>query len=417
MKEEWFLNLQKNDPAVYQATLGEIKRQQEGMELIASENYVSKSVLEALGSVFTNKYSEGYPGKRYYAGQEFTDQVETLAIIRAKQLFGAEHVNVQPLSGAPANIAVYSAILEPGDTVLGMDLSHGGHLTHGHPVTYMAKIYKFIRYTTDPETGKIDFANLRRIALKEQPKLILAGFSAYSRELDYQKFKEIADEVGAMTMMDMAHIAGLIAGGQLANPVPIFDIVTTTTHKTLRGPRGGMILCKEKFAKTIDKAVFPGFQGGPHMNNIAAKAVAFGEALKPEFKDYTRQIIINAKTLCQELKNYGFEICFGGTDNHMMLVDLTSKGVSGKIAETVLDQIGITLNKNMVPNDPRSPMDPSGIRLGTPAITTRGMKEEEIKQIALWINQAIESREDADKLANLRAQVRELCLKFPIPSI
>lgn len=406
--------IKKQDPQVYKAIQGELKRQQEGMELIASENYVSEAVLEALGSVFTNKYSEGYPGHRYYGGQKYTDIVENLAIERAKKLFGAEHVNVQPLSGAPANLIAYSAVLKPGDTVLGMDLSHGGHLTHGHPLTLSAKIYKFIGYKTDA-SGKIDYAELERLALKHKPKLLLAGFSAYTRQLDYQKFQNIAKKIGAITMFDIAHIAGLIAGKAIPNPVPYFDIITTTTHKTLRGPRGGMILCKAQLAKAIDKATFPGLQGGPHENNIAAKAIAFGEALKPSFRVYAKQILKNAKVLEQELKKHGFKLMFGGTDNHMVLVDVFgSKGVTGKEAETVLDEVGITLNKNMIPDDSRGPMDPSGIRIGVPAITTRGMKEKEIKLIALWIKDAIENKSDKKKLNQLHKEVIKLCKKFPI---
>lgn len=394
--------------------MGELKRQQEGMELIASENYVSGAVLEALGSVFTNKYSEGYPGHRYYGGQKFTDIVEQLAIDRAKKIFGAEHVNVQPLSGAPANMIAYSAVLQPGDTVLGMDLSHGGHLTHGHPVTLSAKIYKFIRYKTKQD-GLIDYKELEKMALEHKPKMILAGFSAYTRQLDYKKFAAIAKKVGAITMIDIAHIAGLIAGKALPSPVPYFDIVTTTTHKTLRGPRGGMIMCREKFGKAIDKANFPGFQGGPHENVIAAKAVAFGEALKPNFRSYAKQILKNAKVLEKELIRYGFKLMFGGTDNHMVLVDVYgSKGVSGKEAEVALDKVGITLNKNMIPDDPRSPMDPSGIRIGVPAVTTRGMKEKEIRLVASWINAAIENHRNEKALAKIHKEVKALCKKFPI---
>jgi glycine hydroxymethyltransferase len=407
--------LKNQDPIVYKAILNETKRQQEGMELIASENYVSPAVLEALGSVFTNKYSEGYPGKRYYGGQMFTDVVESLAIERAKKVFGAEHVNVQPLSGCPANMIVYSAILKPGDTVLGMDLSHGGHLSHGHPVTLAAKIYRFVRYKTNT-LGEIDYDELEKMAIQEKPKIILAGFSAYTRQLDYQKFQDIAKKVGAVTMFDIAHIAGLIAGKAIPNPVPYFDIVTTTTHKTLRGPRGGMIMCKQQFAEAVDKAVFPGFQGGPHMNNIAALAVALGEALKPSFKLYAKQTIKNAKTLEKELKKYGFKIMFGQTDNHMVLVDVfSSKGVTGKEAEKALDKIGITVNKNMIPDDPRKPMDPSGVRIGVPAITTRGMKEGEIKIIASWINQAVVSHTDEKELAKLHKEVIKLCKRFPLP--
>ncbi|MDO8241186.1 MAG: serine hydroxymethyltransferase [Candidatus Moranbacteria bacterium] len=406
--------LKKQDSKVYKAIQGELKRQREGMELIASENYVSEAVLEAMGSVLTNKYSEGYPGKRYYGGQEYIDIVEQLAIDRAKELFGAEHVNVQPLSGAPANMIAYSAVLKPGDKVLGMDLSHGGHLTHGHPVTLSAKIYNFVRYKTD-KNGKIDYKELEKMALKEKPQMILAGFSAYTRQLDYKKFAAIAKKVGAITMFDIAHIAGLIAGKALPNPVPYFDIVTTTTHKTLRGPRGGMIMCKEKFASAIDKATFPGFQGGPHEQIIAAKAVAFGEALKPSFQKYAKQVITNAKVLEIELKKHGFKLMFGGTDNHMVLVDVFgSKGVTGKEAEKALDKVGITLNKNMIPDDPRSPMDPSGVRIGVPAITSRGMKEKEIRKIALWITQVIENHTDEKKLREIHKEVITLCKKFPL---
>lgn len=406
--------IQTQDPKVYQATIGELHRQQDGMELIASENYVSEATLEALGSVFTNKYSEGYPGHRYYGGQTYTDKVEQLAIDRAKKLFGAEHVNVQPLSGAPANMIAYSAVLKPGDKILGMDLSHGGHLTHGHPVTLSAKIYNFVRYKTNVN-GEIDYKALEELAIKEKPQLILAGFSAYTRQLDYKKFQAIAKKVGAISMIDIAHIAGLIAGKALPNPVPYFDIITTTTHKTLRGPRGGMIMCKAEYAKAIDKAVFPGFQGGPHMNIIAAKAVAFGEALKPSFRSYAKQVLKNAKTLEKELKKYGFRIIFGQTDNHMVLVDVFgSVGVTGKEAEEVLDLIGITLNKNMIPDDPRGPMDPSGVRIGVPAVTTRGMKEKEIKKIAFWINEAIKNRQNEKYLNQLHKEVIKLCRKFPI---
>ena len=405
--------LSQFDPGIYEAIQKERARQEQGLEMIPSENFVSPAVLEALGSVLTNKYSEGYVGKRYYGGCEFIDQVESLAIERVKKLFGAEHVNVQPLSGAPANIAVYFALLTPGDTVLGMDLSHGGHLTHGHPVTYMAKIFNFVRYKTDA-SGKIDLDNLRAMALEHKPKIILVGYSAYSREIDYASVKKIADEVGAITMADIAHIAGLIAGGEMNNPVPVFDIITTTTHKTLRGPRGGLIMCKEKFAAAIDKAVFPGFQGGPHENNIAAKAVAFKEALEPEFKDYCRQIKKNAKVLEDEFIRLGYKICFGGTDNHLLLMDVTPKGLSGKEAQIALDAAGITVNKNMIPDDPRSPMDPSGIRLGTPALTTRGMKETEMRQIAGWIDEAIVNFKDDKKLMAIKNQVIELTKKFPL---
>jgi glycine hydroxymethyltransferase len=405
--------LKQFDPEVSLAIEKEKARQENGLEMIPSENFVSPAVLEALGSVATNKYSEGYPGKRYYGGCEYIDEVETLAIERAKQLFGAEHVNVQPLSGAPANIAVYFALLQPGDTVLGMDLAHGGHLTHGHPITYMAKLFNFIRYQTGAD-GLINYEELRATALEHKPKIILVGYSAYSRIIDWKKIKEIADEVEAITMADIAHIAGLIAGGAMESPVPYFDIVTTTTHKTLRGPRGGMIMCKEKFAKAIDKSVFPGFQGGPHENNIAAKAVAFKEALEPEFKEYAAQVIKNAKILEEELKKRDYKICFGQTDNHLLLIDLANKNISGKEAQIALDEAGITVNKNMVPNDPRSPMDPSGIRLGTPALTTRGMKETEMRQIAGWIDETITNFTDKEKLTAINARVTEMVKSFPL---
>ncbi|OGL95221.1 serine hydroxymethyltransferase [Candidatus Uhrbacteria bacterium RIFOXYB12_FULL_58_10] len=402
------------DPDLSAALNAELKRQREGLEMIPSENFVSESVLEALGSIATNKYAEGYNGRRYYGGCQFIDQIESLAIERAKQLFGAEHVNVQPLSGAPANIAAYSAILEKGDTVLGMDLSHGGHLTHGHPVTYIAGIYNFIRYKTSPD-GTLDYDNLRAMALEHKPKLVLVGYSAYSREIDYARVKEIADEVGAYTMADIAHIAGLIAAGEMNNPVPLFDLVTTTTHKTLRGPRGGMIMCKEALAKAVDKAVFPGLQGGPHENVIAAKAIAFREALEPEFKEYARQIRVNAKTLEGEFRTRGYTLCFGGTDNHLLLMDVVaSRGVSGKEAQIALDKAGITVNKNTIPDDARGPMDPSGIRFGTPAVTTRGMKEDDMKQIAAWMDDAITNAKDDARLEAIRLGVKALTDRYPL---
>ncbi|MBD3311302.1 MAG: aminotransferase class I/II-fold pyridoxal phosphate-dependent enzyme [Candidatus Magasanikbacteria bacterium] len=407
------LKLDEFDPIIKETIKNELHRQETGLELIPSENFVSPAVLEALGSILTNKYSEGYPGKRYYGGCHFIDDAEQLAIDRAKKLFDAEHVNVQPLSGAPANIATYFALLEPGDTILGMDLSHGGHLTHGHPVTYIAKIFNFNRYKTDLH-GLIDLEYLREEAHRTKPKLILVGYSAYSREIDYKKIKEIADEVGAMTMADIAHIAGLIAAGEMNNPVPIFDVVTTTTHKTLRGPRGGMIMCKEKFAKKIDKAVFPGFQGGPHENNIAAKAVAFKEALEPNFKEYAIQIKKNAKVLEKKFNEFGYKLMFGGTDNHLLLVDVTPKGLTGKQAEAALDKAGITLNKNMIPDDPRSPMDPSGIRLGTPAITTRGMKESEMEIVANLIEKVLTNHDDENVLETVKKEVKELTGRFPL---
>ncbi|MFA6537169.1 MAG: serine hydroxymethyltransferase [Patescibacteria group bacterium] len=409
-------NLQKQDPAVFSAIQNEIKRQQQVIELIPSENFVSPAVLEALGSVLTNKYSEGYPGNRYYGGTENVDVIENLAIERAKQLFHAEHVNVQPLSGAPANLAAYFALLNPGDTILGMDLSHGGHLTHGHPVTFMSKIFRFVRYKTDLTTGLIDYENLRQMAITEKPKMILVGYSAYSREIDYTKIKEIADEVHAYTMADIAHIAGLIAGGVMNNPVPIFDIVTTTTHKTLRGPRGGMIFCKQIHAKKVDKAVFPGLQGGPHENNIAAKAVCFGEALQPEFKNYAKQILQNAKALEIKLKEFSFKIVFNTTDNHLLLIDLQNKNISGKEAQELLDSVNITCNKNMIPDDPRSPLDPSGIRLGTPAMTTRGFTEKEFIQVAEFINRAIENRTNQAELQKIKNEIIALLSDFPIYS-
>jgi glycine hydroxymethyltransferase len=384
------------------------------MELIASENYVSEAVLEALGSVFTNKYSEGYPGRRYYGGQDLTDRVENLAIERAKKLFKSQHVNVQPHSGAPANMIAYSALLKPGDKVLGMDLSHGGHLTHGHPVTLSAKIYNFVGYKTN-ESGEIDYDKLEKMAKKERPKLMLAGFSAYSRKINYRRFTQIAKKVGAISMIDIAHIAGLIAGKAIVNPVPYFDIVTTTTHKTLRGPRGGMIMCKKQYAQAIDKSAFPGFQGGPHMNNIAAKAVAFGEALKVSFQKYSKQILKNAKVLERELKKYNFKIVFGKTENHMVLVDVFgSKGITGKEFEVALDGVGITLNKNVIPDDPRSPFDPSGVRIGVPAVTTRGMKEKDIIKIAKWINDVADNINDKKALNIIGGEVKTFCKQFPL---
>lgn len=405
------------DPAIYDAIEKEKKRQEEGLELIPSENYVSFAVLETLGSVLTNKYSEGYCGNRYYGGCENIDTVEGLAIERAKQLFGAEHVNVQPLSGAPANIAVYSAFLEHGDTVIGMDLSHGGHLTHGHPITWMAKLFNFPRYKTRKDTGEIDYDEMEALAKEHKPKILLVGYSAYSRDIDYERVQKIAESVGAITMADVAHIAGLIAAGEMNNPFPNFDIVTTTTHKTLRGPRGGMIMCKEKFAKAIDKAVFPGFQGGPHENNIAGKAVAFLEDLQPEYKTYAKQIKKNAKKMEEIFREKGYDIMFKGTENHLLLIDVTSKGVAGKQVQHALDHAGITLNKNMIPDDPRSPMDPSGIRLGTPAITTRGMKEPEMEHIVNWIDKVITNIGDDKLHAQIKEEVKEMCKDFPVPGI
>ena len=388
--------------------------------MIPSENYVSRAVREANGSIFTNKYSEGYPGRRYYGGQEFTDLIETLAIERAKKLFKAKFANVQPLGGANANVAMYFALMEPGDTVLGMDLSHGGHLTHGHPTTAINKVFNFVRYKMkNVETGEIDYDELRAVALKEKPKIILAGFSAYSRELDYGKFVEIAREVGAYTVADMAHIAGLIAGGVAANPFDVgFDVITTTTHKTLRGPRGGMILVREneEIAKKINKAVFPGMQGGPHMHIIAGKAVAFGEALTPAFKEYAAQILKNAKAMEEVFKSEGVRLLGGGTDNHLLLADVYgSLGITGQEAETVLDEVGITLNKNMIADEPRSALDPSGIRFGTPAMTTRNMKEKEAKRLAEIMIMTMRAKGDREKKTNLRQEVQAICEAFPVP--
>jgi glycine hydroxymethyltransferase len=409
-----YRSLRKSDMDAYDALRGEMKREEEGLELIASENTVSEAVLDALGSVFTNKYSEGYPGNRYYGGQDFTDVIETLAIDRVRRLFGAEHANVQPLSGASANLAAYAATLSPGDTVLGMDLSHGGHLTHGHPVTLPAKVFRFVRYKTEPD-GTIDYDKLEALAKKEKPKLMLAGFSSYTRQLDYERFASIAKKVGAISMMDMAHIAGMIAGKALPSPVPYFDIVTATTHKTLRGPRGGLILCKASYAKAIDKAVFPGVQGGPHMHMILAKAVAFGEALRPEFRRYARQVLVNAKALEKEFLKLGYEIVFGKTENHMLLIDtMKSRNVTGKEAQAWLDLAGISLNKNVLPDDPRGPLDPSGIRVGVPAVTTRGMKASEMRTIASLIDEALRSGGEERTLAGIRKRVKMLCKSFPI---
>lgn len=414
--------IKKQDEEVFKALEGEERREERGVEMIPSENYVSRAVREANGSVMTNKYSEGYPGKRYYGGQTFTDQVETLAIERAKKLFNCQFANVQPLSGAPANVAMYFALMEPGDTVLGMDLSHGGHLTHGHPTTSINKVFNFVRYKMkDPDTGEIDYDELAKVAREHKPKIILAGFSAYSRELNYAKMKAIADEVGAYTVADMAHIAGLIAGGAARNPFDDgFDVITTTTHKTLRGPRGGMILTREseEIATKINKAVFPGLQGGPHMNAVAAKAVAFGEALTPAFKEYAAQILKNAKAMEAVLAREGVRMLGGGTSNHLILADVFgSLGVTGKEAETVLDEVGITLNKNMIADETRTAMDPSGIRFGTPAMTTRRMKEGEATRLAEIMIETLRHKDDAAKKETLRAEVRALCEKFPVPEV
>lgn len=389
-------------------------RQQNKIDLIASENYVSPAVRAALGSHLVNKYAEGYPGKRYYAGNTIIDQIEQRAIDLAKKLFGAQHANVQPLSGAPANLAVYSALLKPGDTVLGMDLSHGGHLTHGHPVTLPAKIYNFIRYKTT-KAGLIDYRQMERLANKHRPKLIIVGYSAYSRDIDYELVQRIAKSVDAYTMADIAHIAGLIAAGLMNNPVPLFDVVTTTTHKTLRGPRGGMILCKAQLADKIDKAVFPGLQGGPHQNQIAALAIALEEASTPAFKKYAEQILANARILGDRLQKIGYKVVFEKTENHLVVIDLRSKKIRGREAQIALEKADIIANMNTIPDDPNPPYNPSGLRLGTPAITTRGMKQQEVEKIVQWIDQVIIHPTDEGLLKQIKKEVQELCSKFPIP--
>ncbi len=410
-----YYNLEKSDPVLMAAIRLEEKRQAEEIELIASENYVSSAVLEAMATVLTNKYSEGYPGKRYYGGNQRIDEVESIAIERAKQLFGAEHVNVQPLSGSPANAAVYFAFLKPGNKVLGLRLDHGGHLSHGHPVNFSGLLYDFVQYGVDPVSGYIDMEEVRRIAKAEKPKMIVAGYSAYSREIDWKGFKEIADEVGAYTFADIAHTAGLIAGSAMASPVGIFDVVSTTTHKTLRGPRGAMIMCKEVFAKQIDRAVFPGMQGGPHDHITAAKAVAFGEALQDGFRQYARQVILNAQTMAQAFIDKGYRVISGGTDNHLFVLDLFNKGLSGKEAEIILEKTGISVSRSTIPNDPNPPMNPSGIRIGTPAVTTRGMKEAEMLLIAEIIDEALMEK-DEKTIVSLRGKIAALCSKYTLPS-
>lgn len=409
-----FKKLEENDQEIYESIQAEKRRQQQNIELIASENFVSTAVMEAMGSVMTNKYAEGYPGRRYYGGCDYVDVAEDLARDRAKRLFGAEHVNVQPHSGAQANMAVYFSILELGDTVLGMNLSHGGHLTHGSPVNYSGRFYNFVEYGVDPETEQLDYEAIFEKAKEVQPKLIVVGASAYSRTIDFAKFREIADEVGAYLMVDMAHIAGLVATGDHPSPVPYADFVTTTTHKTLRGPRGGMILCKEKYAKDIDREVFPGMQGGPLMHVIAAKAVAFKEALSEDFKQYSKQVVKNAKVLSEALQEEGIRIVSGGTDNHLMLLDVTPLGLTGKVAEEVLDQVGITTNKNTIPFDKNSPFVTSGIRIGTPAVTTRGFKEEEMKEIASIIALTLKNYKDENVLQEVRERVLALTKRFPL---
>ncbi len=409
-----YLPLHENDPQIAAAIDNETRRQHEGLELIASENFVSEAVLEAAGSVFTNKYAEGYPGKRYYGGCEFADVVENLARDRAKQLFGAEHANVQPHAGSQANMEAYAAILQPGDTILGLNLAHGGHLTHGHHLNFSGKTYKIVSYGVTKETETIDYDALEKIAEQERPKLIIGGGSAYPRIIDFARMRQIADKVGALFLVDMAHFAGLVAGGAHPSPVPHAHIVTSTTHKTLRGPRAGMILSKAEFAQAIDKVVFPGMQGGPLVHIMAAKAVCFQEAMQPEFRDYARQVVANAKVLAQALADEGFRIISGGTDTHLMLVDVFSKGMLGSEAEKALGEAGITVNKNAIPFDTNPPMKPSGVRIGTPALTTRGMKEAEMRQIGRWIADVLLHRTDAAALSKVRKQVLDLCEAFPL---
>jgi glycine hydroxymethyltransferase len=408
------LPLSQSDPQISAIIAKEAARQEEGLELIASENYASRAVMEAAGSLLTNKYSEGYVGKRYYGGNEIIDEMEALAVARAKELFGAEHVNVQPLSGSPANLAVYMAAVKPGDKVLGLKLDHGGHLSHGHPVNFSGLTYSFAQYEVDETTQRIDMNKVREVALRERPRMIIAGFSAYSRDIDWQAFKSIADEVGAVTFADIAHIAGLIAGKALASPVPLFDFVTTTTHKTLRGPRGAIIMCKERFQKDVDRTVFPGIQGGPHDHINAAKAVCFAEALQPSFATYARQTIENAQAMAGELMKRGYKILTDGTDNHLMVVDLRNKGVTGKAAEVALEKAGISCSRSTIPFDTRKALDPSGIRLGTPALTTRGLGTGETVQVAALIDEALARPSDEANLAGVRAQVRALCQRFPL---
>ncbi len=408
--------LAAQDPDVWSAIQAEFNRQQDGLEMIASENYTSPAVMEAVGSVLTNKYAEGYPGRRYYGGCEHVDTLETLAIQRACELFGAEAANVQPHSGSQANTAVYVTCLNPGDSVLGLDLAQGGHLTHGMRLNISGKLYQFHAYGVDPETHRIDFDQVAKLAREHKPKLIVAGASAYPREIDHAKFAEIANDCGAKLMVDMAHYAGLVAAKLHNSPIPVADYVTTTTHKTLRGPRAGLILCKKDQLKAINSSVFPGLQGGPLMHAIAGKAVCFGEALRPEFADYGRSVIQNAQVLAEELAKEGLRLISGGTDNHLLLVDVTSIGLTGKQAEETLDRCGITVNMNMIPFDTRKPMDPSGIRVGTPALTTRGMGVDEMRTIATWIVQGLRSAEDADVINGIRESVRQLGLSFPVPA-
>lgn len=406
-------NLKTADAEIFALVEEEKSRQMSQIELIASENFVSEAVLEALGSVLTNKYAEGYPGKRYYGGCEVVDVAENIARDRVKELFGAEHANVQPHSGSQANMAVYQAVMKPGETFLGMNLSNGGHLTHGSPVNFSGILYNVVPYGVDDENEMIDYDALRELAIENKPKMIMAGASAYPRTIDFKRIREICDEVDAIMCVDMAHIAGLVAAGLHPSPVPYADFVTSTTHKTLRGPRGGLILCKEKWAKAIDKAIFPGLQGGPLMHVIAAKAVAFKEALDPSFKDYQKKVLENATALAEALKEKGFRLVSDGTDNHLMLIDVRNKNITGKIAEKALDKAGITVNKNTIPNDPQSPFVTSGLRIGTPAVTTRGMTPEDMKKIAVWIDQALSDPENEENLSAVKAQVNELCKNFP----
>jgi glycine hydroxymethyltransferase len=411
--------LRSSDPDIYDAMLAEEARERDGLELIPSENYAFPEIYATNGSVFANKYAEGYPGRRYYGGQEFTDRIETLAVSRAKALFRAEHVNVQPLSGSPMNQAVYMACLNPGDTVLAMDLSHGGHLTHGAPVSCMGRIFNFVRYKTSPPDGHIDYDAVRTTAREIKPKLVLCGHSSYPREFDYARFRSIADEVGALAMADVSHVGGLIAGGVLANPLDVgFDIVTTTTHKSLRGPRGGVILCKASLATKVDQAVFPGMQGGPHMNAVAGIAVTMKLAALPEFRIYARQVLNNAQALAAELKRLGCALITGGTENHLLVIDTVgSFDIDGRIAESALDRAGLTVNKQVIPDDPKPPLRPSGVRLGTPAITTRGMREAEMQQVAAWIVRALKVSQDTAALAAIKAEVAALCGRFPVPGL
>lgn len=407
--------LSENDPTIYKMIEKEFERQHDGLEMIASENYTSQAVRQAQGSILTNKYAEGYPGKRYYGGCEFVDQIEQLAIDRAKTLFQAEHANVQPHSGSQANMAVYLAVAKPGDTILGMDLSHGGHLTHGSPVNFSGILYNAKSYKLDSKTERINYEDIRKTALEVRPKILLGGYSAYPRMLDFAKFREIADEVGATLLIDMAHFAGLVAGGVHPSPIPYADFVTTTTHKTLRGPRGGLILCKEVHSKAVNSKIFPGIQGGPLEHVIGAKAVAFGEALKPEFKTYAAQVVKNAQALAETLLQQDLRLVTGGTDNHLILLDLTTSGITGKDAEIGLDHAGITVNKNTVPNETKSPFITSGIRVGTPALTTRGMKESEMKLVGHWIAKALKNLNSPEALKQIRGEVRDICQTFQMP--